>query len=71
MSRHTILSEVSDAYGEGKNRYHERSRRGDVDGADDALSEMQTIERCVTVIETSTAWREAVEEGRRNRRARR
>jgi hypothetical protein len=54
---HSILREVAVRYLHALQRYQRHSGRGDVDRADDAFSEMQEIESCVTVIETSTAWR--------------
>lgn len=57
MSNRSILKDVALAYLQANERYEQATRRGDFDRADDALSDMQTIERCVSVNETSTAWR--------------
>lgn len=60
MSLRTVLSDVSVAYGHFRERYEQAMRRGDHERADNALSVMQEIERCVSVKETSTAWRRVV-----------
>jgi hypothetical protein len=61
MSRdRTILGEVTTAYGQFSERYQQAAHRGDYDRADEALSVMQEIERCVAVNETSTSWRNTI-----------
>jgi hypothetical protein len=58
----TILCDVTLAYGQFSDRYQQAMRRGDFERADDAMSVMQEIERCVTVNETSTSWRRTIED---------
>ena len=53
----TGLYDVSIAYTQAKERYDQYARRGDYDRADEALDDMKRIERCVSVHETSTEWR--------------
>lgn len=58
----TILGDVTLHYGHARERYTQAMRRGDHSRADDAMSLMQEIERCITVVEVSTSWRRTVEE---------
>jgi hypothetical protein len=60
MNARTILGDVSLAYGQFSERFRQATRRGDFERADEALSVMQEIERCVSVNEVSTAWRKVV-----------
>lgn len=60
MSARTILCDVTLAYGQFRERYDQAMHRGDYDRADNAMSVMQEIERCVSVNETSTAWRKTI-----------
>lgn len=55
--RHSTLAEVAGAYSESRNRYELAQHRGDTERADQALADMQEIERCVTVVENNIAWR--------------
>lgn len=57
MSARSLLGDVSIAYFHARQRFEQSSNRGDVDRADEALADMQIIERCVTVHESSTEWR--------------
>ena len=56
----TILADVTLAYGQFRERYEQGMRRGDYDRADEAMSVMQEIERCVAVNEISVAWRKTI-----------
>jgi hypothetical protein len=60
MTARTILGDVTLAYGQFNERYRQATHRGDYDRADEALSVMQEIERCVSVNETSTSWRNTI-----------
>lgn len=64
--RHSILADVTLAYGHSRDRYERAMGRGDQDRADDAMSEMQQIENSITVIETNTEWRAVLERRRGN-----
>lgn len=48
---HSQLKDVTRRYGRAMERYDQRMARGDVEGAEAALAEMQEIERNVTVID--------------------
>lgn len=65
MSRRSILADVVDAYGESRARHDQYRGRGDHERADEYLSEMQEMENCLTVIETSTSWRHTIETRRK------
>lgn len=71
MTARAILCDVTQAYGQFRARYDQAMHRGDYDRADDAMSVMQEIERCVTVHETSTAWRRSIATIRKDEEARR
>lgn len=60
MSQRTILGDVSLAYGQFNERFQRAASRGDFERADEALSVMQEIERCVSVNETSMSWRKTI-----------
>jgi hypothetical protein len=60
MTQRSVLSDVALAYGHSKQNYERAAGRGDFDRADEAMSEMQEIERCVHVHETSTSWRSTI-----------
>lgn len=62
MTARAIIEDVALHYGHARERYNQAMRRGDFPRADDAMSLMQEIERCVTVVEVSTSWRRTVEE---------
>lgn len=55
-----MLADVTVVYGQFNERYQQAARRGDYERADEALSVMQEIERCVVINELSTAWRRTV-----------
>lgn len=57
MTGRKVLEDVASAYMASRQSYDRAARRGDTERADQALSEMQEIERCVTVKENSTSWR--------------
>lgn len=57
MNRRSVLEDVAMAYVQSRQSYDRAAGRGDTERADQALSEMQEIERCVTVHENSTSWR--------------
>lgn len=61
----TILRDIAVAYFYALQSYEQHSSRGDVDRTDEALSQMQQIERCVSVRENSTAWRNVSSKGGR------
>lgn len=60
MTVRTILCDVVEQYGQFRERFEQAMRRGDYDRADDAMSVMQEIERCVAVNEVSTSWRRTI-----------
>lgn len=57
MTGRKVLEDVASAYMASRQSYDRAAGRGDTERADQALSEMQEIERCVTVQENSTSWR--------------
>lgn len=59
MNRHqrTLLFDVSTEYLRASESYERHASRGDVERADEALSRMQELERCVSVTEHNTSWR--------------
>jgi hypothetical protein len=65
MNGRSVLEDVAMAYVHSRQSYDRAASRGDTERADQALSEMQEIERCVTLHETSTSWRAM--RGRRER----
>lgn len=48
---HSRLKDITRRYGHAWDRFIQRMARGDVEGADAALAEMQEIEQSVTIIE--------------------
>lgn len=48
---HTVLKDLTRRYGHAMQRYDQAMYRGETDRADDAMSEMQTIEQSVTIIQ--------------------
>lgn len=57
MGRRSVLEDVAVAYVGARQNYDRAAGRGDIERADQALSEMQEIERCISIHETSTSWR--------------
>jgi hypothetical protein len=53
----SLLRDVCRTYEAARRRYVNEQARGCADRADDALSEMQTIEDSIHVTELNTAWR--------------
>jgi hypothetical protein len=60
MSRSNVLADISVAYTDSQRRYQQYADRGNHDKADEYLSEMQEMERCIQVHETSTSWRRTI-----------
>jgi hypothetical protein len=54
----TLLREAAFKYVRAAERYERHQARGNADEADDALADMQTMERCLTISEHSSEWRQ-------------
>lgn len=54
----SLLHEAAFAFVRKRERYERLQARGSLDAATDAYAELQEMERCIHVTETSRAWRE-------------
>lgn len=61
MSGHTLLREAAFRYVRTYERYERQQARGDLDSATDSFAKIQTMERCLSIVEHSREWRSADE----------
>lgn len=60
QTNRSLLRDVCRTYEAARRRYVNEQARGCSERADEALSEIQTMERCLSVTEHSQEWRRPV-----------